>query len=180
MDGSTEGLFVVVVPGSSPLQSLTAVQNLLTNLQSAVSALAAFANFLPFVAPLGLFVTSLQNIIALDTRFPERSHTAFRAADSIETLEAIHYWSENWGTTDINAAERMNALILIGLNNKMVECYNNNSFVSNEGEFTVETGSTNNLSDAYVTVSDLGFVYPPSDPSTALQVIVPPSSPWWK
>lgn len=128
--GGDDGAVLVIVPGSSPLGSVEALNPLLDQL-------AALANALRNVAALAGFVTG----IAVLRSALAQPHVVFRKADRIDNFNDIDLIQRGFFENDTEAEDELSSLVFLGRAGRGAHCWNSRNRSTDEGDFTVSAGS---------------------------------------
>jgi hypothetical protein len=166
-DGDNPGWVFVMVPGNSKFRALNELAPIITDLQTRLGSLTAFAGIAGFLLGLDLLTNALN----------AQTFVQFLAADEIEDLENVVLQSGHWynfmGTgplTDMDADDEISSIIFLGVEGKNVELFNDN-LDDGDGAFTVTIGD-----DKYAAVEYLDGQTPQVKPATSiLHVDVTPS-----
>ena len=171
-DGDDDGAVLIVVPANSPLRSFEQVQPLLDTLESTVSSLTSIARFASFL--LGL--QTLKQALAA------QPHVQFRATNRIGDLNDITLIQRGLISNDTEAEDELSSIIFIGPPGKTVQCFNEDSTDSGEGQFDLTIarreveGEVRIGEELFTFVRTLHARVPASEPTGQELVVVVPST----
>lgn len=129
--GGDDGAVLVIVPDSSPLGSVEALNPVLDQLAALGSALQNLASLAGFVTGVGL----LRGALA-------QPHVVFRKSDSIGNFNNIDLIQRGFLENDTEAEDELSSLIFLGRPGRGAHCCNSRDLSNGEGDFTVAAGST--------------------------------------
>lgn len=160
--GSDDGAVLVVVPESSPLGSVEALNPILETLSSVAGALRAITALSGFATGLGVLRSALA-----------QPHGVFRRANRIDNLNEIDLIQRSFFENDTEAEDELSSLILVGRSGRGAHCCNARDLNTGEGDFTVSAGSS-----LITLVRNLHSIAPAVEFGTLVVGTVPPGGPF--
>jgi hypothetical protein len=158
-----DGFILIVAPDGFPvqLQGLGQIVDLFNGLGAALPTLASafspFASMLPLAAQLSQIA------------FLAYPNPVMTVANEIANLNKITMIERPPLRNDIEAAQEVSSLMLLGVEGTQVECFNHRNFNSGDGKLTLTTGP-----ELHVIVRNLHSKQPRSEPVGRVTVDVVP------
>lgn len=144
------GAMLVMVPQSSLLSGAGQIVTVLNKLESALAPISSVVRFAAFLAG----IQQLSAVLASEPRIQ------FRQTDSIGNLNNVTLIQRSWYENDTEAEDELSSMLLIGPTDRQAECFNDRSFKTGEGKFTLTLGD-----ELFTAVRDLNSASPASEPS---------------
>jgi hypothetical protein len=165
VDKPFRGPALIMVPADSAIADLGALTGKLQELQNVLNPVRS-------VARLAAFLTGLD---VLSTILGSEPHISFRKTDGIGNLNDITLVQRSWYENDTEAEDELSSLFMIGPRGRAAEFFNDRSFDTGEGKFTLTLGP-----ELFAGIRDLHREHPASEPSgSEIVVDVDPPGGWW-
>ncbi len=143
------GPTLLMVPSTSPLNSLDQIADKVRELKSLLAPLSSVVQLAGMLTGL----TELANLLGSEP------HKEFRQADAVANLNDITLIQNPWWMNDMEAEDEVSSVMLIGPQKRTVQCFNKRDFDVDDGAFTVTAGTR-----LFAGIRTLHAIVPSSEP----------------
>jgi hypothetical protein len=151
------GRVFVMVPGNSMANDIPTLRTALGNLS------AALARLLPSSSLVFTAITMIPGLVA------DEANMRFRMGNEIERLSDVVY-TDLFGIRTFSAEDSMSSLLFVGAPGRQIQCFNQPSFATAEGQMNVTVGS-----ELVVQINSLGTPAPTSNPAGRVSIPIAPA-----